>query len=500
MTRRTRPIPGRLHSPAAEVWGRRLAHVARVLGREELDLPARPSHAHLVEALERTIDVTDRAEVWLALAALSGVLPRDEEVVGTTRRGALDGAGALWRQVEAMSMPSTLAQEVTVLTEVTLADVNHTVATDLATGIQRVARLTVQRWLRDSDIVPVAWTVDFAALRTLTVAEHGRLLDDGDQPTRGPAGVVVPWRSRILVPELAAEHGRSHRLLALARWSGCSTGVIGFDCVPFTSAETTAEGFAAVFYGNLAAVRHFDRVAAISDAAAVEYEGWRRMLGAVGMTGPQIAAVPLPEEAPKPDDDALDDAARRFCIPGLPLVLVVGSHEPRKNHLAVLHAAEQAWRSGEQFSLTFVGGNSWASEAFAAELAELQSAGRPVESVSRLPDRLLWAAYRLARFTVFPSLNEGFGLPVAESLAAATPVLTSNYGSMAEIGAAGGTYLVDPRDDDAVAAAFGELLRDDELVRRLQDEALERPSRTWDTYASELWEFLTSPRTEENTE
>ncbi len=46
-------------------------------------------------------------------------------------------------------------------------------------------------------------------------------------------------------------------------------------------------------------------------------------------------------------------------IGSLPIVLAVGSHEPRKNHLAVLHAAELLWREGLLFTLTFVGGHSW---------------------------------------------------------------------------------------------------------------------------------------------
>ena len=120
------------------------------------------------------------------------------------------------------------------------------------------------------------------------------------------------------------------------------------------------------------------------------------------------------------------------------MVLVVGSHEPRKNHLAVLHAAELLWREGVAFSLLFVGGNSWKSEEFQAIVRNLQIARRPIQVVEAVDDPTLWAFYELAYCTVFPSLNEGFGLPVAESLAAGTPVVTSDYGSMAEIGALGG--------------------------------------------------------------
>ncbi|MCC2312920.1 glycosyltransferase [Cellulomonas xiejunii] len=469
-------------------WNARLRTLSDALGASPT--PHCRGTRDLVRAVEGLVEPRDRGQVWLALAVLSGVLPEDATVVRTARRLELDGPGALWREVESAATAASMAADVRVVVGAHVVDVNHTVSTDLATGIQRVAKETARRWSATHDVLPVAWTDGFLAMRELDAVESARLT-----PGRDPAspGIVVPWRSTVLVPELAAEHSRSHRLLSLARHSGNRTGVIGFDCVPLTSAETTATGFASVFYGNLAAVRHFDRVAAISDAAATEYEGWRRMLAAVGSSGPDIRAVALPAVAPAPTADDLVAARDRFCVGDLPMVLVVGSHEPRKNHLAVLHAAERLWREGVEFSLTFIGGNAWGSDEFAGRLAALERAGRPVESASRVPDPLLWAAYRLARVTVFPSLNEGFGLPVAESLAAGTPAITSAYGSMREIAADGGALLVDPRDDDDLTDALRRVLASDDLHRELVAACAARPARTWDDYADEVWELLTAP-------
>ena len=93
-----------------------------------------------------------------------------------------------------------------------------------------------------------------------------------------------------------------------------------------------------------------------------------------------------------------------------------------------------------------------------------------MESISAASDDLLWGGYRVARFTVFPSLNEGFGLPLAESLACGTPAVTSNYGSMREIvELGGGALLVDPRDDHSVADGMRALLTDDSLLEELRD-------------------------------
>ena len=173
-------------------------------------------------------------------------------------------------------------------------------------------------------------------------------------------------------------------------------------------------------------------------------------------------------------------------------MLVVGSHEPRKNHLAVLHAAELLWREGLEFTLTFIGGSGWGEE-FPRRVAGLQGVGRPIQVRLAVSDEVLSRAYESAAFTVFPSLHEGFGLPVAESLSYGTPVITTGYGSTAEIGGAGGCVLVDPRDDAALTDAMRRLLGEPEVLRGLRAQIAQRPVRGWSEYADELWEFLVGP-------
>jgi len=474
----------------------RLRTLAEALGRGDVPLGDEHTDTSVAAVLERVVDLGDTSQVWLALAVLTAQLPDEITVVEVTRACEFNGAVALVEQVRRSADDAHRDRVVRVVQDAVIVDVAHTVSTPLTTGIQRVARETARRWVDEHDALPVSWTSEFEALRVLTPAERSLLLagraadHDLRVSAQGVQEVVVPWRATYLVPELAAEPARTARLRALARLSGNRTGAVGFDLVPITTAETTQTGFAAVFARNLAAVRDFDTVAAISSAAASEYEGWRAMLAATGVVGPRVVDVPLPVEAPEPSPEDLARARARLLVGGLPLVLVVGSHEPRKNHVAVLHAAELLWRDGLKFSLSFVGGNSWGSDAFRSRLADLQRSGRPVDSQSRFTDGELWASYRLARFTVFPSLNEGFGLPVAESLAVGTPVVTSAYGSMAQIAADGGALTVDPRDDHALSDAMRILLTDDERLAQLQRGALARPRRTWDDYAATAWSAL----------
>jgi len=467
--------------------------LAAALGRPAPQGPVPGTAAGLVPILAALVDAADPAQAWLALAVLSGELPTEEVVQEAARSGELDGGLALAAAVASATTARSVPGRVIVSAGV-LVDVDHTVGAAFTTGIQRVVRETAGRWAADGRGQPVAWTEGHRALRELTPAERAAVLDRRPVPGSGavrPAAttVVVPWGGAYLLPELALELPRVDRVRALARYARVRTGAIGYDCVPVTSAETVALGIGN-FARNLAALKHVDRLTTISRAAAGEYGGWRAMLAGSGLAGPLIEPIILPATAPGTSEQALTAVARRLTPDDRALVVVVGSNEPRKNHLAVLHAAELLRARGLDFRLVFLGGRGWGSEGFLDRVEQLRAGGMPVEVWRGASDEELSAAYRLARFSVFPSLNEGYGLPVAESLACGTPVITSDFGSMREIAEAGGALLVDPRDDHAIAAAMERLLLDDAVHATLRRQAQDRPVGTWDDYADAVWRFL----------
>jgi hypothetical protein len=461
-------------------------------------VPVDAPTAQLLARLNRVLAEPTGATIWLALAVLGGRLPSRATVLSILRQARLDGPLVALGPVLRAARPGWPAErgpwrEITVVTDRVLVDVHHTSQTDFATGIQRVARQVTQRWYRDHRPMLIGWTRFHDSLRELSPNQADRALYGADHPP-GPGAwstaLIVPWQCTYVLPELLAEPIRAQALHAMLEFSRCRSAMIGFDCVPLTSAETTAEGMSGGFSMMLAAIAHADRVATISAGAANEYLGWRDMLAGTGLTGPDIRAVSLPVEAAEPTAEALVEARELLVSGALPMVLVVGSHEPRKNHLAVLQAAELLWRDGHEFSIVFVGGNGWRGEQFTDAVGALTAAGRPVQLITALSDDLLWAAYRLARCMVFPSLNEGFGLPVAEALSIGTPVITSGFGSMAEIAAEGGALLVDPRNDADLAEAMRILVFDQSVHDRLRQEAAMRSTRTWEQYATETWSYL----------
>jgi alpha-1,3-rhamnosyl/mannosyltransferase len=145
-------------------------------------------------------------------------------------------------------------------------------------------------------------------------------------------------------------------------------------------------------------------------------------------------------------------------------VLAVGTLEPRKN----LAAAQQAARR-LAVPLKVVGARGWG--------------GVQVDGwLGRVSDEELAALYRGARCLVYPSLYEGFGIPVLEAMACGTPVVTSAGGATEEV-AGGAAVLVDPRDPAAIAAGIEEA-----FARRaeLGTRGLERAAQfTWERVAAD---------------
>jgi glycosyltransferase involved in cell wall biosynthesis len=146
--------------------------------------------------------------------------------------------------------------------------------------------------------------------------------------------------------------------------------------------------------------------------------------------------------------------------------LFCGTVEPRKN----LERLAQAHRlSGVADPLVVVGPAAPGQERLEAALR----ASPGVRRLPWLPRSELLGLMRGARALLFPSLAEGFGLPIAEAMTLGCPVMTSARGAPAEV-AAGAAHLVDPGDVAAMAEAIGQLARDDGLCARLRDAGFAR--------------------------
>ncbi|MEO6653666.1 MAG: FkbM family methyltransferase [Ilumatobacteraceae bacterium] len=508
------PRPTRTDGDGAKeldgAFRRRLRSGAAVLDGAVASASNTDPVAHFAQSLART-EVESMTVAWLSFVVATATYPDEPTLRAEDRvfrrlgpRGYADHVVSLFDGTVRNGQARPL--DLDVVENSVVVDVTHTAQHDLQTGIQRVVRETCSRWLRHEQAVLVWWDYGAHGLRRLGADDvdrfeawrhHLALTESGSEPLihsldeGAPDAIVVPWRSRVILPELAAEPERTEGYRTLA----CSglidrLSAIGYDIIPVTAAETVTEGMSQRFSLYLSMLKRSQRVAAISVASANDFRGFNSTLSSQGLTGPVVEAHPLPP-SPEPVDDAvLASIHEQFGVEGLPLVLVVGSHEPRKNHLTVLEAAESLWSSDVDFVLLFIGGSGWRSESFDREVENLQAAGRRVSVRRGASESELWAAYRLARFTVFPSLVEGYGLPIVESIASGTPVITTNYGSMAEVAEGGGGILIDPYDAGSMAIEMRRLLLDDDELARLEQETAARVFPSWDEYADAVWRFL----------
>ncbi len=159
---------------------------------------------------------------------------------------------------------------------------------------------------------------------------------------------------------------------------------------------------------------------------------------------------------------------KRFGLPAR-FLLFVGSFQPRKNIPRLLEAYEHlAADDAGAPGLVLVGGGGWKENHIVDRIRFSPRAAR-IHVLRRVSREELAGLYREAEVFIFPSLSEGFGMPVLEAMAAGTPVVTSNTSSLPEV-AGDAALLVDPHDARAIARAIKDILRDrslkDQLVRR----------------------------------
>ncbi len=226
--------------------------------------------------------------------------------------------------------------------------------------------------------------------------------------------------------------------------------------------------------------------ARVADAIVVPSQAVRRdVVEHLGVPASRVTVIPEAAGAAfGPEVDAADPERRRHHEVDGRYVLSVGSLEPGKNRGRLFEAFARVRRDGYDGQLVVVGQRAW---RFRDELAALDrlGLGPHVRLLGYVPDEDLAALYRGAELLAFPSLYEGFGLPVLEAMASGTPVVTSRGSALEEI-AGDGAVLVDPLDVTELADAMARVLSDHAWRDTLRTRGLARAGEySWSRTATE---------------
>jgi glycosyltransferase involved in cell wall biosynthesis len=382
-----------------------------------------------------------------------------------------------------------------------LLDLSHTAHTRARTGIQRVARALSQNL--GPEALPVTHDPFLRAWRALEPWEIACLSNSrGGKKRRARWPAIARWRGRcrrmagrtgahglrgefsgVIVPEIFSPVIARGFPDLFSRVRGPRIALF-LDAIPLRFPEFTPPATVARFPGYMQELLMFDGIAAISEESRESLSGYWRWLGI--RHPPPVAAIPL----------GVDPAASSF-VPGIavsgriPVVLAVGTLEGRKNHLTLLNACEQLWASGSAFELRLIGHvNAETGGAALARVRALQAANRPLRYDGPASDGEIAQAYAACAFTVYPSIAEGFGLPVIESLTHGKPCICSARGALGESARGGGCLALDSVDAASLGAAIARLLEAPAELAALSAAARARSFRSWADYTRELTTWM----------
>ncbi|MSR39784.1 MAG: glycosyltransferase family 1 protein [Planctomycetes bacterium] len=174
-----------------------------------------------------------------------------------------------------------------------------------------------------------------------------------------------------------------------------------------------------------------------------------------------------------------------------PFVLYVGSIEPRKNLTTLIEAfATMHSRTKSNAVLAIAGGSGWKNSAIYAAI-EQHGMKDKVHFLGFVTDPELIELYNTCTLFCYPSIYEGFGLPVIEAMSCGAPVITCRVASLPEVGGDAALYIDDPRDTAALSRLLQEVIEDPALQAKLRRDGLAQAARFhWDRTAQETLSLM----------
>jgi len=230
-----------------------------------------------------------------------------------------------------------------------------------------------------------------------------------------------------------------------------------------------------------ALVRRLDRVITVSESSRAD------ILDITGVAPSRVDVIPLGVDGSRYRRRSANPAALSKYGIRTPFVLYVSRIEsPGKNHIRLIRAFDRV-KVPHQL---VIAGSDWTRAADVHAEADKARCREDIRFTGFVPDEDLAALYSAADAFVFPSLYEGFGLPILEAMASGIPVACSNTSSMPEV-AGGAALLFDPYSQDQIESILAALLGDEKQRSRLVAAGRARATTfRWSAVASRTWSVL----------
>ncbi len=284
----------------------------------------------------------------------------------------------------------------------------------------------------------------------------------------------------LFVPEIFQDN-RTKTLAKVNRWFPGRRVAVFHDAVPLRLPHTTKELEQQTFPDYVRALASFDKVICVSNETQADLKFYWKEFDLVGGQT-STHSWPIDFDPPRTVFPPNNRAHRVLCV---------SSFHLRKNHLRLFEAAELLWNEGLRFELVLIGRTTaHGGPMVNGEIDRLTRKGRPVQWLRHVDDESLHREYRDCSFTIYPSLREGFGLPIAESLWYGRPCVCGSNGALGEAAAGGGCLPVNQEDAVTLADGLRQLLTDAPAYNRLCEEARTRTFRSWDDYTDDLLKEL----------
>lgn len=304
----------------------------------------------------------------------------------------------------------------------------------------------------------------------------------------GAAATEVRWQDWnrtvarddwFLTAELFSEEERPG-FSEFIRKRPCHLAAIFHDAIPLRHPHITWPQSVARHPGYMKLLAGFDRVWAVSEASRRDLQEFWRWQGVTKLPPVEVLALGA-------DFNGAARITARTASTGVPCLLCVGILEPRKNQSFLLQVCTELWEQGWNFELHLAGRvNPHFGPPILARIKELKHRYPGLHYHDAPDDAVMAALYAGARASVFPTLAEGCGLPLLESLWMGVPCVCSDLPVLRENADGGGCLTVEPNDIAAWRAMLREVLTDDSLVARLQNEVVTRALPTWRETAETL--------------